>query len=331
MDAERSRLENMHNVYDHALVGSMCVVRVLGHASPNERALEMALSSLNVTTTTKLQFLGRKAEWQIKRDDLINVEGTEFLKLCRGGTNLGFPRLVFDVDDASSLPEKADRKLTASKGYQKLLDLRNHAQSQELISNLPSWQRRAAPLQQARPKRATRQSLRDQVINRCSIAITIPAVGDHAEKTVQVVRPVYSCEDLAVEFTLSNVEHIVAFIRSEGFDTDLLPSKRKPELPKGVYERSGQYLVTFPCGRSRTVVGLDEAITLVNTSRSYDDDRTPKLEQPQEVERVWGEGSSECTTEEEAPLAESRAAELNTNACSSADTNARTSKGTTFC
>ena len=54
------------------------------------------LEPLLQTTVVKYHFANSKTAWEIRERDVVMVEGCQYLKLRRGGTNQGFPRIVFD-------------------------------------------------------------------------------------------------------------------------------------------------------------------------------------------------------------------------------------------
>ena len=92
--------------------------------------------ALELVQTPTLRFKDDNGNrcWQLKDSDFEQIGDEQFLKVPRGGLNLGFSRLV--AYKCPDVPESKDAKkafsLTTSKGYAKLLEMRNSMQADHM-------------------------------------------------------------------------------------------------------------------------------------------------------------------------------------------------------
>jgi hypothetical protein len=187
----------------------------------------------------KFQFAGEKAWWEIKSSDTIMIDDVEYVKLPRAGVNIGFTRLV--VEGCSSVPDPLPKgfSLTQSRGYRTLVQLRNTAQSNDLLAEhnarIPEMFRASA--KKAKNVRLTKDRIMELKEHPDVVWIIIPPCGSYTEPTnVAVKRPLHAREDLAVQCEGCVLQHIIEFIRSEGFDETL---QRPKSLPRGIYRKDG--------------------------------------------------------------------------------------------
>ena len=88
--------------------------------------------SLIETTVPRLQYKDSKKKWTITESEFVHVSDVTYVKLPQGGVNLGFPRLCADyMYKNEQIPEKFS--LGTSIGYELIKDLRNKAQSADLM------------------------------------------------------------------------------------------------------------------------------------------------------------------------------------------------------
>ena len=82
--------------------------------------------SVEIKTRLSIETCDGKKVWNIPEDCIVRCDGAKYIKLPR--RHHGFMILV--MHGCTSLPEKRNKSFTlsASKGYQKLLDLRAKAQ-----------------------------------------------------------------------------------------------------------------------------------------------------------------------------------------------------------
>ncbi len=195
---------------------------------------------MNLSLSWKPTFAyGTECKWEVPDKDIIEMEGTKFVQLRQGGVCYGFPRLVLHEASRREIEfgPKARWSLSSSKGYKVIQKLRNDAQSEELLSKLPEWQRATAkPRATKRPKEKANGKAKHDV-SRSSISIEVPGVEGDPPQAVRVVRPMYAHEELRVELDAVLIHHIVKFLAESGFDALGRKRERDPEVPKGVHRR----------------------------------------------------------------------------------------------
>ena len=110
----------------------------------------------------------------------------------------------------------------------------------------------------------TAEEIQNLRSNPIAIQIKLPEVGSHKEKMIGVRVPakLQEKENLTVEYDFDVLQHIIAYLRSEGFSSDL---GRDPRLPQGVYKRKGEHSLfvakkdTFGVKKLRVVSNISEA------------------------------------------------------------------------
>jgi hypothetical protein len=221
---------------------------------------------------TELQFEGGRAKWCLKRgsslrDDVVNVDGVDFIKLRSCGLTNGFARLVCErVGDGG--PKGDTFTLAASAGLKKLIDDRNDCQAtlllEEQINTLPTWARQSVKASlDSKVKIAKRPSAK-----RSSgvIQITIPGYDDVDPIMIDALRATKNIrEDLAVRFDVGALSHIVGFIIDQGFDAAHKVEPRDPSWPQGVYKRGAKWQYT------QTVMAGGKQKKIRKTACSFDD------------------------------------------------------------
>ena len=189
--------------------------------------------ALEKRAVEKINNVGGKAVWEVKLDELIDIDGSKYVWVPRQNLNNAFTRMCVEVD--GKIPEDMSRdfSLTESRGYKHLLELRERAQRADSAdqANIPSMFKRKSVVSAKRPKR-TKDEVCDMRLQPKTVAITIPEAGEYAEAQVLVKCSVTSDENLVVPYDLEVIGHVIAFIRREGYDVRL---KRNSALPKGIW------------------------------------------------------------------------------------------------
>ena len=234
------------------------------------------MASLEIHTVRMIQLVDAKAKWVLKDADVRCVNGTEYLKLKRSGPAYGFARIV--MEHCSALIADKDKfTLTASKGYAKLMQMRNDAVAAEMrgIDGPPPCDSAnalfgdTAPPEEKRP-RMTLNTKREMWRNPEATTITIQS-DDQPDFVLDVIRQVHPCDELTIKFDIESVTRVIDFLYDEGFNADLQrPSKN--ELPAGVWRMpKGKYAYKqMVNGRTirKTAHSLEEAIEGVERERA---------------------------------------------------------------
>ena len=241
------------------------------------------------TSVPRLHYKGCKKYWSVTESEFIDVGGNQFIKLPQGAMNHGFARLCGEyMYRNEKIPEKFS--LALSNGYELVKDLRNKAQSaslmQERLKSVPKWQQATINV---KPEKRSRLQLKEEAQNRQSIEVTLPPVDGLKERVIRVVRPVLGNEELAVEYSVETIDHIVRIIDTEGFEETRKRKARNPDLLPGVYSRklskgSGEfYIVPTPKSskrKSKVVYSKGEANLIAeqgydSPTENVDDENEP--------------------------------------------------------
>lgn len=176
--------------------------------------------------------------------DSTEVNGETFVHLRRGSTaNSGFSRLVFEACDGSF--ERDSWNLSASKGYNELMKIRNEAVAEELrqkdLEKLPKWQRDKVQTMKVR-----RRSVHE--VRAAKSSIVSATFGPEDEQiTVEMLNPGKSTDDLWIKADFSQITEVIKFIVNSGMDGDRKTrSYTKGSLPKGCRKLGDKILVTIP-------------------------------------------------------------------------------------
>ena len=217
--------------------------------------------SLELKTARKLGFAGSKCTWNLKHDDVITIDGSEYIKLPRAGINYPFTRLVADGCDAIAKPLPSGFSMTQSRGYTQILELRNTAQSEALVdqakANVPAMFRNVAKVKEVK---LTREKMLEFKDSPEVLTIQLPPFGDFDEPFhVEMKRPMYAREDITVTIEVAVIKRVIEFIRFEGFDGNL---KRPPSLPAGIQRNSGKHPYSYVFKRTDGKKSKHIAVTL---------------------------------------------------------------------
>ena len=198
--------------------------------------------SLIKTVTPKLAFDGGKAFWSVDQSLIMDIDGSEYVKLTKMGINGGFTRLV--IENCPTLPAELDKKfsLTWSRGYLELAQLRNAEQQKQhaaekndtaaavFAKKFGAASERPSYKTHVKVPKAQIKSLNESPE---ALTITIPSFDTFEEMQCRVKKPIANPrEDLVVEFNEVVIERIIRFIRFQGFDQNLA---RAEERSTGVY------------------------------------------------------------------------------------------------
>ena len=216
-----------------------------------------------------------KAKWELRDEDLLQVDGVQFVRLKRTGVNYGFPRLV--KERIALIDEMAANSwsLSTSTGYNNMMATRNRLHEEHMrsvrLQALPAWQRATAKVQMRNP----RSVLKELAEHREVMSIEVPDAGGGSPVPIVMLRPLTFSEGLIVRLDVQNLEHILAYIIAQGFDDDLKPPSRDSQMPRGILKRGEKYLVKRSHGnkRSKMASTYDEALDLLlhDNEASVDD------------------------------------------------------------
>jgi hypothetical protein len=184
-----------------------------------------------------------QAVWDIHPDS-IDVNGETFVHLRRGGTaSSGFSRLAFEACDG--LYERDNWNLSASKGYNELMQIRNEMVLEELrqqdLAKLPKWQR--DKVQATKVRRRTFDEV--QAAKTTSMKVTF---GPEAEQiTIDMLKPGKPTDDLWVKASFPTITEIIKLVVNGGMDGDRKTRHYiKGSLPKGCRKLGDKILVQIP-------------------------------------------------------------------------------------
>ena len=198
--------------------------------------------------STKYQHDWGKAYWEVAPKDVVDIGGSQFVKLSRAGCNSGFARLCIETED-HKIPR--DLRLQQSVAYDRIVMDRNAAQEQHfrdaVVASVPAVFQCSTSSVDVEDKHmlAIQRSKKRELKQHPSVMeLTIQEVGEFAERTIRVKRPLNEREWLVVEHDTQVIAHIVALIRRDGFDSDI--GAKPSGLPTGIYYTQGYKGVKHP-------------------------------------------------------------------------------------
>ena len=237
--------------------------------------------SLTVSATYRATWDDQpKVKWEIAPKFIVPVtrfgaKKADFVKLPRQDINSGLTRLVFHCCPNLPSPLPKGYSLSASIGYKELVDKRNLKQKDEfedaVKQTIPEMFRGVKLSKDIMNKRSQRRTIMEEKDklkkHPAPISIEIPAHGDCAKKTIEVLRSVHPREDLAVP--IGDLCVVIRYIQWAGFSSDLMSPKQPSAAVKGVFKRRRKdgtpYFVTRVAGRKKykTFNTFDEAVIAV--------------------------------------------------------------------
>ena len=198
-----------------------------------------------------VSFADSKFEWKIGADLVQKIGGDECVKVH--AYDYGFCRLVCE-GFLDPVPNFKKISLAQTEGYKSLVRMRNERQIEELQKQEAS---KASSLfgpasSREPPQKVQRRSFTVLDMLRKNpelISITLPTIDGFIGKEVSVQRPSHPCDSLVLKLDEAVLEHVVAYIREKGIDTDLVTNKRQYARgpAKGIWPIIGdRYLVRVP-------------------------------------------------------------------------------------
>ena len=204
--------------------------------------------------------------------DSAVAEGCQFVRLDPRNTSLVNLVTMGNTNAPDPLPKYFS--LTASHGLATLVRLRNGAQAQSLqeTERKEGAQGLFDDVQPAKKRTVSHVSRAAQKAMKATrTALLLEFQFSNGQNcTVKVLRPIYSSENLWVEYSPESMGGVLVFLREQGF-VDADEGKRLPkddEVPKGIYKRTTKknklvrWLVILTADgqkTSRTFETLDDA------------------------------------------------------------------------
>ena len=188
--------------------------------------------SLELHTVRKLQFQGSGKKWELKSADTVMCGADEFVKLRRGTVAIGFSRLVFEgCPEFSGGDPPPGFSLTASKGYARILAIRNAAQSEEMRASesdkVPEMFRATCA---KRVRLYTNENRARGTTNRVG-QMVITVDDETGPFEITVLRPIHPCDDISIMLDTAMIDRVIRYIQREGFNEP----KKLEKLPRGVW------------------------------------------------------------------------------------------------
>ena len=219
-----------------------------------------------------------KKKWHVPANQTLEVDTKTFVKLPR--SHCHFASVVFHGCTAVPAPMPKNYSLSASIGYQNLVEQRNKRQAEELRANVPEIFKDLAAenffLQGI--KKAERKA-RPQTHETLEIEIED---DEEASWTLELVKPLNARDELAVELDPDVLNKVIKYLRHAGFSSDLQDGNKKrkgmsSETPMGIWKRkdtdgSLYFVAKDHNGKRRNCKTLDDALTIIEDNQADEDD-----------------------------------------------------------
>ena len=183
-------------------------------------------------------------------------------------------------------PLPKNYSLSASIGYQNLVDKRNNKQAEELNehleSNVPDIFKNIGAKNIRRKKQPAMS--RDKLLeSRQTPGTLVITIGDDEETSwaLEVVKPLNARDELAVELIPHVMNKVIKYLQDAGFSSDLqdVNKKRKgltPQTPRGIFSRkdphgSSFFLAKDHNNKLKTCKTLDDAVTIMQCVHNHED------------------------------------------------------------
>ena len=225
--------------------------------------MEAQLSIMHVVSLPSM-----KSKFKIPDSDVLMVDNKPFVRIA--AYNPGFSQLICEANPDAPPMHKKHGLTGYYTGIDKLLQLRNEAQAQDLVPKGGStlFQIGASHCHKPPPKRKTRQSrmeLASKRANKEVLQVTLEHNG--ACKEIDVLRPVHPMDGLYVLYDTYTMTEVVNFIRTFGFH------RKEPRLHHqagpGIQLIKKGYLVVMKCEtgikKRKVAKTYDEAVDLLST------------------------------------------------------------------
>ena len=176
--------------------------------------------------------------------DVVEIEG-EATYVRFGCQNSSLIALVCEANHLAPSPDmrrKSKFSLSRSIGLAKLIELRNEAQAQALQEPIGCSLFDPSPSKKKPRISRTRSQINDMRKMHRSIDVDVPShTSTSGFKTVKMLRPISSRDNVFVEYDPDSLACVLQFIRGAGF-TDI---PERIALPAGIRLRRGKYVVVY--------------------------------------------------------------------------------------
>ena len=173
-----------------------------------------------------------KAKWKLRDEDLLQVDGVQFVRLQRHDVDYGLRFALIDKIAANSW------SLSTSTGYSNMMATRNRLHEEHMRSErLQAWQRATAKVEAWLHMRNPWSVLTELAEHREVMSIEVPHAGGGSPVQVIMLRPLTFSEGLIVRLDVQNLQHILDYIIVQGFDNDVKPPSRDSQMPRGILEK----------------------------------------------------------------------------------------------
>ena len=195
--------------------------------------------SLNVLHIVNIRNM--KASWHVDASDVKSLDGGEWLKVWpKSHTLVKVIMLDNEHMGAGSSGSVYNQTLYTSIGLANLKKLRNQQQSEDLIAHANAFHDGSCTLfgtSNKRPRINFNKHSQQLNAHEGASMVLEPEPG----KAIKVLRPYSSLESIWVSKDPASIANMINYIRSEGFDSELVNSK----LPKGIQRRSQKFVVKY--------------------------------------------------------------------------------------
>ena len=189
-----------------------------------------------------------KKKWHVTESQTLTVGSKTFVKLPRSKSQ--FAILVFHGCKTLPNPRPKDFSLSASIGYNNLVDRRNTQQAQELQnayveSSVPDIFKDIVRENELAKERASRAQIKE---NRQAPETLVLNLEDDEEApwALELVKPLNARDELAVELDADVINKLIKYLQHAGFSYELqeVNKKRKgmsSDAPQGILNRKSPY------------------------------------------------------------------------------------------
>ena len=225
-----------------------------------------------------------KKKWHFTDSQTLQVGSKTFVKLPR--SHCHFASLVFH--GCTTLPDPLPRNysLSASIGYQNLVEQRNTKQAEELKdqymeSMVPDIFKDLVRKKQPSCKRASRTKIMEGRKAPETLVLSIED-GEEAPWALELVKPLNARDELAVELIPHVMHKVIKDLQDAGFSSDLQDAHKKrkgmpSETPQGIWVRkdaktgSSFFLAKDHNNKLKTCKTLDDALTIMQCVHNHED------------------------------------------------------------
>ena len=185
--------------------------------------------SITIQRTCVITTGDGKKKWHVTDSQTLQVGSITFVKLAR--SHCHFASLVFH--GCKTLPDPLPRNysLSASIGYQNLVDQRNTKQAEELKeeyveSTVPDIFKDLVRKSKPSCKRASRAKINEGRKAHGTLVLSIED-GEEAPWALELVKPLNARDELAVELDPHVINKLIKYLQHAGFSSDLQEVNKK--------------------------------------------------------------------------------------------------------